>query len=202
MDYNFGRALGAAPRQSRPHRAGGREHQWDNATTAKPRRSAPGTARRVSVTAAALTFRVLLAATLIGGATKAVHAQAGTDTSRHYIDTLGMGGPLRTHADSVRARAIMARRDSLARIAVRLGAVTITSTPVQPSDPIDVVRVTPLMIAQTPANSPLELAPRDGRPRSPRARAGAGVCVRPVDPWLQLRPLDGHRAVDRWRADQ
>lgn len=77
-----------------------------------------------------------------------------------YIDSIAgvtrRAGP-RTHADSVRA----ARMDSLARIAVRLGSVTITATPPQQTDPIDVVRVTPAIIAQTPANSPWELLRED-----------------------------------------
>ncbi len=116
----------------------------------------------------------LLALILVAGTAGTLRAQATTtaDTGRHtggggvttsadsaaaaaYVDSMA-GTPAHrrmTHADSVRA----ARRDSLARIAVRLGAVTITSTPVQASEPIDVVRVTPSVIAQTPSNSPWEL---------------------------------------------
>jgi len=116
----------------------------------------------------------LIVSVLIAGTAGALHAQASTaaDTGHHtggggvttsadsaaaqaFIDSMaGMPAHKRpSHADSLR----MARRDSLARIAVRLGAVTITSTPVQASEPLDVVRVTPSVIAQTPANSPWEL---------------------------------------------
>ncbi len=89
-----------------------------------------------------------------GGGT-GVTTSADSAAAAAFIDTMA-GMPAHkhsTHADSIRA----ARRDSLARIAVRLGAVTITSTPVQASEPIDVVRVTPSVIAQTPSNSPWEL---------------------------------------------
>jgi len=106
-----------------------------------------------------------VAATPAQGQVPTDTAKRRADSAAAAIDSMaampGMGMGMRprpiTHADSVRARAIAARRDSLARIAVRLGAVTITSTPVQPSEPIDVVRVTPSVIAQTPANSPWEL---------------------------------------------
>jgi outer membrane receptor protein involved in Fe transport len=131
----------------------------DSATTAVIRQplSTPRTTNRRRAIFATACAPLLLAASFTAAAPTAVRAQAATDTSLHYVDTLGMGGQPRTHADSVRFRAIMARRDSLARIAIRLGAVTITATPVQPSEPIDVVRVTPSMIAETPSNSPLEL---------------------------------------------
>jgi outer membrane receptor protein involved in Fe transport len=128
--------------------------------------------RRLEGGAAVGHHKGLLALALILGTAGAAHAQtsAAADTSKHtggvttsadsaaamaYIDSMA-GMPAHrqlTHADSLRK----AHRDSLARIAVRLGAVTITSTPVQPSEPMDVVRVTPSVIAQTPSNSPWEL---------------------------------------------
>ena len=157
MNANFGRAHKAAPCESGPHLPACGRYHTDTATTAVTPRPAQRTARQLGATAMALSCRILIAATLMVATTHIVDAQATRDTT-HYIDTVGMGGrPLRTHADSVRAQQIAARRDSLARIAVRLGAVTITSTPVQPSEPIDVVRVTPSIIAETPSNSPLEL---------------------------------------------
>ncbi|GEM_PF-528485 len=68
-----------------------------------------------------------------------------------YADTLAGKAPRKqTHA-------LSAQRDSLARRTARLGAVTITATPVQPTEPISAVTVTPDAIAQTPANSPYEL---------------------------------------------
>ncbi len=104
-----------------------------------------------------------------------VAAQAPTDTAQGvttaadsaaaaaYADTVTghiPQPPGRAHADSVRARVLAARADSIARTGAHLahlGAITITTTPVHPSEPIDVVRVTPSIIAQTPANSPWEL---------------------------------------------
>jgi outer membrane receptor protein involved in Fe transport len=87
-----------------------------------------------------------------------VTTSADSAAAAAYIDSIA-GGPMKpmgaphTHADSVRK----ARADSLARIAVRLGSVTITASPPTQSDPIDVVRVTPSIIAQTPSNSPWQL---------------------------------------------
>ena len=54
-------------------------------------------------------------------------------------------------------RDLSARRDSMARGTARLGAVTVTATPVQPTEPVSAVTVTPAAISQTPANSPYEL---------------------------------------------
>ena len=68
-----------------------------------------------------------------------------------YFDSLA-GTPPRKHA-----RALSAQGDSLARHTARLGAVTVTATPVQPTEPVSAVTVTPDAIAQTPANSPYEL---------------------------------------------
>jgi outer membrane receptor protein involved in Fe transport len=68
-----------------------------------------------------------------------------------YADTIAGTAPRK------QGRALSAQHDSLARRTARLGAVTVTATPVQPTEPISAVTVTPDAIAQTPANSPYEL---------------------------------------------
>jgi outer membrane receptor protein involved in Fe transport len=111
----------------------------------------------------------LVIAALLGAGGFACPAGAQVPTARPDTSAGARG----TSADSAAAAAfadtladtvarkltqgLSARRDSLARHAARLGAVTVTATPVQPTEPISAVTVTPQAIAQTPANSPYEL---------------------------------------------
>lgn len=59
-----------------------------------------------------------------------------------YADTLA-GTPSRKHV-----RVLSAQRDSVTRRTARLGAVTVTATPVEPTEPVSAVTVTPDAIAQ------------------------------------------------------
>ncbi len=77
--------------------------------------------------------------------------RADSAAASAYADTLA------DSASHKRVRGLSARRDSIARQTARLGAVTVTATPVQPTEPVSAVTVTPDAIAQTPANSPYEL---------------------------------------------
>jgi outer membrane receptor protein involved in Fe transport len=105
-----------------------------------------------------------------GGFAGAAHVAAAQvpaarpDTSGQPRTTSADSAAAAAYADTVAglvprkpAHTLSAQRDSLARRTARLGAVTVTATPVQPTEPVSSVTVTPDAIAQTPANSPYEL---------------------------------------------
>lgn len=102
----------------------------------------------------------------LAGAANTAHAQVPAtrpDTGQPR-STSADSAAAAAYADSIagvaphkRERAMSAQRDSIARHTARLGAVTVTATPVQPTEPISAVTVTPDAISQTPANSPYEL---------------------------------------------
>jgi len=124
--------------------------------------------RGVAVSLATVGIAVAVAVGIAGSAGIAATVAAAQvptarpDTSARTTsaDSAGAAAFTDSLADTVphkRVRVVPARRDSLARRVARLGPVTVTATPVQPTEPISVVTVTPQAIAETPANSPYEL---------------------------------------------
>src|SRR3984957_9477684 len=129
----------------------GREHRITRA-----RRRAISLLAMALCIALGLTATASVAAAQVPGQrpdTSAVPRTTSADSAAAaaYTDSLADSVPHKA------VRGLSARRDSLARRTARLGAVTVTATPVQPTEPVSAVRVTPDAIAQTPANSPYEL---------------------------------------------